>query len=178
MKQNTRIPTLLFLHSRSESSEAEEMELAAWRLESEENEQLFRQISDPEYVRAKMTDLYKTREQVFDKLKSRFSYLSDSKLSNQVGYDPGSDYDSDEEEELRDFPEKHILESGLSKADFWAARLEEMQIDAEDESIDESRVEEPAELYRTKKSDVRRPHRYLRISMRVAAAVLIMLGIL
>jgi transmembrane sensor len=177
MTQATRIPTLLFLHSRNELSKAEEMELAGWRAESKENEQLFREISDPEYVRVMMSDLYKSRERVFEKLKAEFPNLSNAKLSNQAGYEPGPDYDFDDVEERQDFPEKHIMESGLSKADFWASWLEEMQIEEDEEPDAESRVEEPSGVYKTIKTRTKRPGRSLRIFLRVAAVLVITLGV-
>ncbi len=62
-----------------------------------------------------MSDLYKSRDIVFEKLKARFSYLSNVNLS---------DADDPEEEVKRmDFPEKDIIESGLSKAAFWESLI-------------------------------------------------------
>ena len=87
------------------------MELEAWREKSVENEELFRELGDPEYVRRMMADLYKGREIVYDNMKVRFSYLSDSKLSDES--------DLEEDERRKDFPEKDMAESDLSKAAFW-----------------------------------------------------------
>lgn len=185
MNQSLRIPTLLFLHSRRELTETEEMELANWRRESEENEQLFREVSDPDSVRAMMAELYRNREQVFEKLKLRIPYLSDAKLSNQVGFDPGPDYYIEVEERL-DFPEKYIQESGLSKADFWASRLEAMQSSTEisyddydsADPKDNSRVEDPDMPYESKAPRPKRKSRTVRILVSVAAAATVVLGIL
>ena len=116
-----------------------------------------------------MADLYKGRAVVYDHMKARFSALSDSEFSFDV--------DLEEEERRKDFPEKDILESGLSKADFWAGKLQEMQIEEEEEPDGESRVEEPAEPYQTKAPRSKGGRRYIRILVRVAAAAAIVLGV-
>jgi hypothetical protein len=114
MKQSKRIGILLFLHARNEISREESRELLTWRQKSPENEQLFRELGDPEYGRRMMTELYHGREIVFDGLRAKFSFLSNAKLT---------DPNDPEEEGLNDFPEKDIAASGLSKADFWASLL-------------------------------------------------------
>jgi hypothetical protein len=169
MNQSNRIATLLFLHSREEISSEEEMELKAWRETSPENEQLFRELGDPEYVRSMMADLYKGREIVYDNMKVRFSYLSDSKLSDEV--------DLAEEEKRKDFPEKDIAESGLSKAEFWESLLSEVDLSktkTQDEYNKQNGFAREAKIVPLKKN---RPGRYKRILLRGAAILLLVLVI-
>ncbi len=78
MNTSSRIATLLFLKSRNEISAEEEIELNAWRAKSPEHEKACQDMGDPEYVNRMMPDLYKGREIVYDGMKVRFSYLSDS----------------------------------------------------------------------------------------------------
>ena len=169
MNQSNRIATLLFLHSRKEIFSEEEMELKAWRQTSPENEQLFRELGDPEYVRIMMADLYKGRDMVYDNMKVRFSYLSDSS--------PADEDDLAEDERRKDFPEKDIAESGLSKAKFWESLLSEVDLskgETQDENNKQNGFAGEAKIVPLKKN---KPGRYKRILLRGAAILLLVLVI-
>jgi ferric-dicitrate binding protein FerR (iron transport regulator) len=164
MKQAKRIGILMFLHSRDELSKEEEQELLAWRKKSPENEQLFLELSNPEYERQMMIDLYRGREIVFRNIKKRFPFLSDADLS---------DPDDPEWEKSRElFPEKDIADSGLSTVDFWANLLSEVNF-REEEPIEENEEQ----MYAVKPDgklaiQTKKPRRYIRI-FRWAAAMLL-----
>ena len=165
MNQSNRIATLLFLYSRKEISREEEMELEAWREQSSENEELFRELGDPEYVRRMMADLYKGREIVFDNLKVRFSNLSGAELSDAD--------DLEEDERRNNFPEKDIAESDLSKAEFWESLLSELDLSGEETIPDKGKPHEDVEPAKIVKVGSNRIRRYLYILGSAAAAVLI-----
>ncbi len=165
MNQSNRIATLLFLYSRKEISREEEMELKAWREKSSGNEELFRELGDPEYVRRMMADLYKGREIVYDNMKVRFSRLSDAKLS-----DAG---DLEEDEKRNDFPEKNIEESGLSKAAFWESLLSEVDLSGEETDSGNGKQNDSIEEAKVVPLKKRKSRRYIRIILSAAAAVLI-----
>ena len=125
MNESNRIGILLFLHSRKELSSSEERELLIWRRSSPDNERLYREMSDPEFIRKMMIDFYQDRDAVFAGLNTRFPYMENTKA-----YD-GEDFAADpelarmDEEKKMSFPEKDIADSGLSRAEFWNTLLEE-----------------------------------------------------
>ncbi|MDP9040392.1 MAG: FecR family protein [Bacteroidota bacterium] len=91
MNHPKRIGTLLFRHTRNELTDKEKKELAEWRALSAENEQLFRDKTDPQKVRASMTELYDNRDQVFQKIKDKHPELANAKLSNHDFPESGSE---------------------------------------------------------------------------------------
>ena len=95
MMQSERIGILLFLYTRNELSVDENTELSAWRKETPENEQLFRELENPDIRRETLKEYYKERDEVFQALRDRFPYRPDLKLSNEAGIvdeDPASQH--------------------------------------------------------------------------------------
>lgn len=166
MNNSSRIATLAFLKARNEISAEEEIELNAWRAKSPEHEKVCRDMSDPEYVRKMMADLYKGRDIVYDGMKVRFSYLSDSKLSDAD--------DLETEEQRLDFPEKDIAESGLSKAEFWESLLSDMDLTKGEFSEENGEHRVTLKVVKPKTSKTRKPRRYKRILL-YAASILTLL---
>ena len=131
-----------------------------------QNEQIFLELNDPEYVRRMMSDLYKGRDIVFEKLKTRFSYLANVNLS---------DADDPEEEVKRmDFPEKDIIESGLSKAAFWESLISEMELSKEDTEPENDKKYNSVKALKLKP---KKPRRYIRIFLRAAIVIGITIGL-
>ncbi|MDP4130957.1 MAG: FecR family protein [Bacteroidota bacterium] len=168
MNSSGRIATLLFLQSRNEISAEEENELNAWRAKSPEHEKLCRDLGDPEYVRKMMGDLYKERDIVYDGVKVRFSYLSDSKLSD------ADDLETDESR--MDFPEKDIEESGLSRAAFWESLLSVLEFSITETGEDKGEQQRPkeAKVVSIKKRSLRR---FIRVLAYTAAILLLLFAI-
>jgi ferric-dicitrate binding protein FerR (iron transport regulator) len=169
MNNSSRIATLLFLKSRNEISAEEEAEIDAWRAKSPENEKACQDMGDPEYVRKMMADLYKGRDIVYDGMKVRFSYLSDSKLSS------ADDLETDEQR--NDFPEKDIAESGLSKAAFWESLLSGLDlsdIKTSDKNEEQNGSVKQGKIVSIKK---RSPRRYVRVLMWAASVVFLVFAI-
>ncbi len=165
MSNSKRIAILIFLRSRNEISGEEEQELLEWRQKSLENEQIFLELNDPEYVRHMMSDLYKGRDIVFEKLKARFSYLSNVNLS---------DADDPEDEARRiDFPEKDIAELGLSKAIFWESLLSKMDL-TNGGTPDNGKQHDNIKPLKLK---TKKPRRYIRMFLRAAIVTGIIFGI-
>jgi ferric-dicitrate binding protein FerR (iron transport regulator) len=82
MNHPNRIAKLLFGYTRNELTENEKKELADWRALSTDNEQLFRDKTDPEKVRSEMTALYNSREEVFQQIKNNYPGIANAKLTN------------------------------------------------------------------------------------------------
>ncbi len=82
MNNPERIGSLLYGKRRGELTADEEKELATWRSQSPENEQLFRDKMDPEKVRASMIELYQARDRVYNKLKGVIPELANAELSD------------------------------------------------------------------------------------------------
>jgi ferric-dicitrate binding protein FerR (iron transport regulator) len=68
MKTPEEIAQLLFRHTSHELKPEEELELARWRAMSAENEQVFRDANDPEYIRREMQFIHETRDRVYKKI--------------------------------------------------------------------------------------------------------------
>jgi ferric-dicitrate binding protein FerR (iron transport regulator) len=168
MNTSSRIATLLFLKSRNEISAEEEIELNAWRVKSPEHEKACQDMGDPEYVNRMMADLYKGRDIVYDGMKVRFSYLSDSKLSD------ADDLETDEQR--ADFPEKDIAESGLSKAAFWESLLSEVDFAKGEFSEENGEHHITLKVVKPKTSKAGKPRRLKRILL-YAASILTLLFI-
>jgi ferric-dicitrate binding protein FerR (iron transport regulator) len=173
MNNASRIATLLFLHSRNEISPAEEKELLEWRRQSPDNEETFKDLSDPLYVQKMMAGFYKDREIVYNNLKRKLPDLSGSSLSTAPTYvaDPATETFS--EEYRMNFPEKQLADSRLSKAAFW----ESMLADIETEENDVARIVtgKPA-LFKVadgKPARHRTTTRSMRKFLRLAAAVVV-----
>jgi ferric-dicitrate binding protein FerR (iron transport regulator) len=84
MKQSERIGLLMFKYLRDELSPEESLELNEWRYHSPENEEVFLHATDPETIREEITDMYKSRELVLQKIKERYPHLvRDSSKSNR-----------------------------------------------------------------------------------------------
>jgi hypothetical protein len=99
MSNPVRIGRLLYNKRLDELTAAEEKELADWRRLSPENEQLFRDKMDPEKLRQSITELYRSRDHVFEEIKKRYPELDEAKLSNQDFSDS-----TDEGKYVRMFP--------------------------------------------------------------------------
>ena len=128
MTESERIGILLFLYSRNELSVDEKTELSAWRLESPENEQLFLEVADKEFMRRALREYYQQRDEVFQTLKQRFPDLANAKLSSEPGFE---DDDPIDQEYREFFPEKQVAESGLSKPEFWHSMIPECILSGE-----------------------------------------------
>jgi hypothetical protein len=91
MNHPKRIGTLLFRYNRHELTDQEKRELAEWRALSADNEQLFRDKTDPEKVRKEMTALYDSRDQVFQQIRGSYPGIANAKLSDQDFPESGAD---------------------------------------------------------------------------------------
>ena len=87
MNEVKRTAILLFLSTRKELTPEEEGELMAWRRQSRENEKLFRQVNDKDYVRAEIKKIYASRTRSFEKLKVHFPYLGNDQESDHFRAD-------------------------------------------------------------------------------------------
>ncbi len=91
MNHPKRIGTLLYRYNRNELTDKEKRELAEWRALSADNEQLFRDKTDPEKVRNEMTALYDSRDRVFQQVRESYPGIANAKLSNQDFPESGAD---------------------------------------------------------------------------------------
>ncbi len=170
---SSRIATLLFLHSRNEISPAEEKELLEWRRQSADNEETFRDLSDPGYVQKMMTGFYKEREIVFNNLKSKLPDLKNSSLSASSADVNDPFIETLSEEYRMNFPEKQIAESGLSKTAYWESILASFETEENDST---TRVAEKSTLFKVadgKPARHRKTTRSMRKFLRLAAAVVV-----
>jgi transmembrane sensor len=181
MKESYRTGILLFLHARNELSAAEERELQDWRQHSPENERLYQEMGDPEFLRNMMKEYYAERDEVFDHLKTRFPYLSTTDFYNAVDMETNPAVARANEERRMNFPDKDIAESGLSKAAFWNSLLEEAKFPNQDGLSENEKggdLEKPGKtLSLEKKKPGRIIRRLLRTTISVAAAILITVGL-
>jgi ferric-dicitrate binding protein FerR (iron transport regulator) len=74
MNTPEHIGTLLGRYICGRLTPAEELELLAWRRRSEENEQLFREETDPENIRRYLREMYDAREPILDKIRARYPF--------------------------------------------------------------------------------------------------------
>ena len=74
MKTPEEIAQLLFRHTCHELSPEEERELAEWRSLSAENEQLFRDAGDPEYIRREIRFIYESKDRVYKKIMEQYPF--------------------------------------------------------------------------------------------------------
>lgn len=75
MKTPEDIAQLLFRHVRNELGPEEESRLLDWRSLSPENEQVFRDATDPEYMRREISFIYATRDRVFKKILEQYPLM-------------------------------------------------------------------------------------------------------
>jgi ferric-dicitrate binding protein FerR (iron transport regulator) len=75
MTQSERIGLLMFKYLRDELSPEESLELNEWRFHSPENEDTFLKATDPETIREEISDMYRSRELVLQKIKERYPHL-------------------------------------------------------------------------------------------------------
>jgi len=168
MNDANRIGILLFLYSRRELTIDHEKELLEWRSLSPENEQLFKEISDPEFVRRVMSDFYNEREEVFDKLKPKFSFLADTNWYDTNETINGPVLNNPDEEMQRNSPEKDISELGNSKMEFWNTLLEKGKISGEKVLSNSDAADHLDGPVRNKK---KKPGRMIRILKRTAISI-------
>jgi hypothetical protein len=83
MNHAERIGRLLYSNRRGELRADEETELTAWRKQSPENEELFRDSMDPEKLRKSMIELYQARDRVLKKIKERIPGLGYAEFSQE-----------------------------------------------------------------------------------------------
>ena len=166
MNDANMIGILLFLHSRKELTVLEENQLLEWRMLSPENDQLYKEISDPEFVRRLMRDFYQERSDAFNRLKTEFPDYSDA---DRYEFLEGDAATAQVYEEARmNFPEKDIAESGKSKAEFWNTLLEDALFPRKETEPDGEK-EENANMSTLKK--IKRPGRLVRRLKRTAVGM-------
>lgn len=177
MNDANRTGILLFLYTRGELTVDEENELLEWRLLSPENELVFKEIGDQEFVRRLMKDFYKEREDVFDGLKTRFPYLENSKAYDIDDFEADPLAAKADEDMRMNFPEKNIIDSGLSRAEFWNTLLEESGFALEVEELGKD-LEDKNKMPGKKVKKKRRPIvSVIRIVAGLAAAAVICFGL-
>jgi ferric-dicitrate binding protein FerR (iron transport regulator) len=177
MRDSNRTGILLFLHSRNELSAEEEQELRNWCQYSPENERLYLEMSDPEFLRNMMKEYYGERDKVFDLLKNRFPYLSATDFYNADDREADPAVARANEEKRMNFPDKDIAESGLSNAAFWSSLLEEARFSNQDELSENENGSELKKPGKAASSEEKRAgkiiRRILKTTIGVAASILI-----
>ncbi|HSZ33177.1 MAG TPA: FecR family protein [Puia sp.] len=125
MKESKKIGLFLFLYTRGELSPAEQEELLVWRNQDPENEKLFFQMTDPDSLRKEMQDYYSERDRDFEKLKTRLSFLSGTRLSESMNDNPYNDSDTQllEDEDEAVFTEDEYASSGLTPVEYWGSMI-------------------------------------------------------
>jgi transmembrane sensor len=172
MENSNRIGVLLFLNSRGEITEKEELELSVWRRLSPANEQLFQYTINPDKVREGMKEYYASRDRIFEKIKQKYPGLANAKRS-----DPGfpqaglSDTDIMDDELDMDFSEEEFEKAGVSKAGYWEAQLSRLDFSEEKPWDKEIAGEETS-----KAKPERKTGRIYRI-VKIAAIFIVVLGV-
>lgn len=83
MKTPEEIARLLFRHSCHELSPEEELELAEWRRASAENEQVFRDANDPDYIRRELQFIYESKDRVYKNIMAQYPFTDTIKGSGR-----------------------------------------------------------------------------------------------
>jgi ferric-dicitrate binding protein FerR (iron transport regulator) len=79
MRLSERIGLLMFKYLRDELSPEETEELNSWRFRSPENEEIFLRETDPELIRKDITEMYRSREAILEKIKERYPGFAQQK---------------------------------------------------------------------------------------------------
>jgi Domain of unknown function (DUF4974)/FecR protein len=133
MKESSRIGILIFLYNRDELTAGEKNELVDWRMQSPENEKLFFQLTDPKLIRQLMQECYQERDRGFEKLKTRFPWLSEARLSGSLEEAAKLFAETpvmEEDDQPEDFGVEYA-DPGLSPVEYWGSSLS--RLDEEEE---------------------------------------------
>ena len=78
MQAPDRIAELLFKHIRQELTPAEQLELESWKMQSSENESLFKELVDEAHIHQMIKEIYPVKEAIWNKLVMKAPELGSS----------------------------------------------------------------------------------------------------
>ncbi len=129
MDKKRKIAVLLFLHVRKETTKLEESEIAAWKAESSENEMVYLQLTNMEWVVYYIQDYIEGNKWVENMLKEARPHFDGEKTVGEPGFiPPPKKVGPVEEKSLQQFHEEDLAKWPYSKLEYW---LHEMGIDEE-----------------------------------------------
>lgn len=113
MSNPTRIGKLLYSKRRNELTAKEELELAAWRSLSPENEQLYQDKMNPEKLRIAIKELYESKARVFEEIRKKHPELDPEKLPEDDFSDMEFHASMHEKKYFRMFPQSRAARFGF-----------------------------------------------------------------
>ena len=174
MKESSRIGILIFLYNRDELTPGEKNELVDWRMQSTENEKLFFQLTDPKLIRQLMQEYYQERDRGFEKLKTRFPWLLEARLSGSLE-GAAKLFDETPVTEEDDQPEDsgdEYADRGLSPVEYWGSALSRLDVEEEKALGTASIKKSVPAIVRPMVKKVWGSSRFLRRSLRVACSII------